>query len=155
MTTPAAHTPITPKLVDSLYTEAMLLADEARAYFDHEGQAEREALDPVTRVAYSCESLKVTTRLMHVVSWLLVRKAINAGEMSEAEAGTPDRHLGRAADLLEDRGLRNTLPQRSRNLAETSRDLYGRVTRLDQQLHAEQAGESPARALLGRLQQSF
>lgn len=155
MTIPAAHMPITPKLVDGLYTEAMLLADEARAYFDHEGQAERETLDPLTRVAYSCESLRVTTRLMHVVSWLLVRKAIQAGEMSEAEANAPDRHLGRAADLLEDRTLHAELPTRSRSLAAASRDLYGRVSRLDQQLRAEQGGESPARALQGRLQQLF
>ena len=58
-------------LIDALYIEAMLLADEARSYFDEVGRAEREMLDPLVRVGFSCESLKVTTRLMHVIAWLL------------------------------------------------------------------------------------
>lgn len=153
--TDAPHTPITPKLVEGLYTEAMVLADEARSYFDQEGQSDREALDPLTRVAFSCESLKVTTRLMHVVAWLLVRKAINAGELSEEEARSPDRRLGRAIDALADDARLHDLPARARAIIAGSRDLYDRVHRLDLQLGSETAPESPARALLGRLQRSF
>ena len=79
--TPVVHTPITPKLIDSLYIEAMTLADEARSYFDRDGAVERSKLDPVARVAFSCESLKVTTRLMHVVSWLLVDRIVGQREI--------------------------------------------------------------------------
>lgn len=61
----ASH-PITPKLVDGLYTESMLLADEARSYFDSD-RARSISLAEVA-VAFSCESLKVTTRLMHVIA---------------------------------------------------------------------------------------
>lgn len=149
-----AHTPITQKLVDSLYTEAMLLADEARGYFDADGQAERSTLDPVLRVAYSCESLRVTTRLMHVVSWLLVRKAIAAGEMTEAEGEAPERRLGRAGDTELDTRRLNQLPPRSREIIDASRDLYNRVKRLDDQLAIE-IPLSPARALLGKLERSL
>lgn len=148
------HTPITSKLVDSLYTEAMLLADEARGYFDTEGQAERAALDPVLRVAYSCESLRVTTRLMHVVSWLLVRKAVDAGEMSEREGEAPDRRLGRAGDNELDSARMRKLPPRAREIVDASRDLYDRVKRLDDQLAIE-IPLSPARALLGKLERSL
>lgn len=56
------------RLVDSLYVEAMVLADEARGYFDQLGRDERDALEALSRVAFSCESLKVTTRLMHVIA---------------------------------------------------------------------------------------
>ncbi len=148
------HKPITPKLVDGLYTEAMLLADEARGYFDSEGQDERAALDPVLRVAYSCESLRITTRLMHVVSWLLVRKAVAAGEMTEAEGEAPERRLGRAGDTeIEPERLRQ-LPPRTIELVASSRDLYARVKRLDDQLAIE-IPLSPARALLGKLERSF
>ena len=148
------HTPITQKLVDGLYTEAMLLADEARGYFDSEGQAERTALDPVMRVAYSCESLRVTTRLMHVVSWLLVRKAVAAGEMSESEGEAPERRLGRAGDSELDPVRVQQLPPRCREIIEASRDLYDRVKRLDEQMTAV-APQSPARALLGKLERSL
>lgn len=148
------HTPITAKLVAALYTEAMLLADEARSYFDSEGQLERAALDPVLRVAYSCESLRVTTRLMHVVSWLLVRKAVSAGEMTEAEGEAPERRLGRAGDTELDSTRLGQLPPRAREIIEASRDLYERVKRLDDQF-ATEVPLSPARALLGRLERSF
>src|ERR1044072_823986 len=85
---------LTPRLVDSLYTEAMLLADEARSYFDRHGREERESLDPLLRVGFSCESLKVTTRLMHVVAWLLTQRAVESGELSRAQARRPARRLG-------------------------------------------------------------
>lgn len=155
--TPVAHTPITPMLVESLYLEAMALADEARAYFDREGTTDRGKLDPVARVAFSCESLKVTTRLMHVVSWLLVRKAVQAGELDEAEASHPDRRLGRATDS-DDAARLAFLPPKSRAIVDRSRDLYDRVSRLDAQLVATTAdGEAGggARALLDRLRSSL
>jgi regulator of CtrA degradation len=156
MTSPA-HTPITPKLVDSLYLEAMTLADEARGYFDREGAADRGKLDPVARVAFSCESLKVTTRLMHVVSWLLVRKAVQAGELDAAEAAHPDRRLGRATDS-DDPARLIYLPAKSREIVDRSRDLYDRVSRLDVQLGASAGEGGPnggARALLDRLRSSI
>ena len=95
---------LTPKLVDSLYVEAMLLADEARSYFDACGRDDRLSLDPVDRVGFSCESLKVTTRLMHIIAWLLTQKAVAAGEVTRAQAGISERRLGDApatdAELL-------------------------------------------------------
>ena len=51
---------LTARLVESLYVEAMVLADEVRSYFDETGRIEREALPPLERVAFSCESLKVS-----------------------------------------------------------------------------------------------
>ena len=86
---------MTMRLVDSLYVEAMILADEARGYFDERGRVDREALSPIARVAFTCESLKVTTRLMHIIAWLLTRRAVEAGEISHREARDPSRRLGR------------------------------------------------------------
>src|SRR6185503_14613392 len=64
---PQAEVRITSRLIDALYTEAMLLADEARSYFDDAGRDERATLEPFARVGFACESLKVTTRIMHIV----------------------------------------------------------------------------------------
>jgi regulator of CtrA degradation len=55
MTSQPIRARLTPKLVDSLYVEAMVLADEARAYFDRNGKDDRMALDPLLRVGFSVD----------------------------------------------------------------------------------------------------
>lgn len=149
----AAQGQLTPKLIDGLYVEAMVLADEARSYFDTGGRDDRLALDPLDRVGFSCESLKVTTRLMHVIAWLLTQRAVAAGELSRVEAATADRRLGEAADT--DRALLARLPAAAADLIRSSEELYDRVSRLDQGGVGEDAVGSPARSLLSRLQRSF
>ena len=144
---------LTPKLIGSLYTEAMVMADEARSYFDRHGRDERDALDPILRVGFACESLKVTTRLMHIIAWLLTQRAVEAGELSRADATRPGRRLGEAPDSDEDVIAR--LPETARGLIEASRDLYARVQRLDEPLPETEAQASPARSLLSRLERAF
>lgn len=143
---------MTSRLVDSLYVEAMVLADEARAYFDDLGRNDREALDPIIRVSFSCESLKVTTRLMHVVAWLLTRRAVEAGEIDALEARASSRRLG-IAPASEPSAIQN-LPALARALVDSSIDLYARVARLDQDIDRDEP-ISPARTLLDRLERSF
>ncbi len=143
---------LAPRLIDGLYVEAMVLADEARSYFDTGGRDDRLALDPLDRVGFSCESLKVTTRLMHVIAWLLTQRAVAAGELSRTQADTPERRLGTAADT--DLDLLQRLPDAAVELIRASEELYGRVSRLDQGSFAEDA-VSPARSLLSRLQRSL
>ncbi|MCJ7420312.1 DUF1465 family protein [Sphingomicrobium astaxanthinifaciens] len=149
-----AHGPrITPRLVDALYREAMLLADEARAYFDVEGRRDRAELPAAARVAFAGESLKVTTRVMHIVAWLLTQKAIEGGEIARGTSAVQERRLGHAnppeADLLP------ALPAEAQRLINLSTDLYERVKRLDENEHDPAPVESPARALLGRLQRDL
>jgi regulator of CtrA degradation len=144
---------LTPRLVDSLYTEAMLLADEARAYFDRHGREDREGLDPLVRVGFSCESLKVTTRLMHVVAWLLTQRAVEAGEISRIQARKPTRRLGDAPES--DPALLAQLPPAALALVEASRELYARVERLDANTLSQAPQPSPARSLLSRLERSL
>jgi regulator of CtrA degradation len=144
---------MTPKLIDSLYVEAMLLADEARAYFDRHGRADRMALDPLVRVGFSCESLKVTTRLMHVIAWLLTQRAVEAGELPRAAVRRPVRRLGHAAES--DTELLGQLPEAALQLVQASRDLYARVQRLDEGSGTLEPQASPARSLLSRLERSF
>ncbi len=147
------HAQLTPKLIDSLYVEAMLLADEARSYFDTHGRDDRLTLDPRDRVGFSCESLKVTTRLMHVIAWLLTQRAVGAGELSRAQAGENERRLGSAPETDGELYLR--LPHEAADLVRASEELYGRVARLDAGHFTQEPAGSPARSLLGRLQRSF
>lgn len=147
---------ITPKLVEALYLEAMALADSARQYFDVDGAEDRGGLDPLARVTFSCESLKITTRLMHVVAWLMVRKAVEAGELTASEAIVPARRLGRAGDAGGQDVRQDLLPPRARSLMAASIDLYDRVKRLDAQLGGDAPDASDdARARLDRLRASI
>lgn len=140
------------KLIDSLYTEAMLLADEARAYFDEAGREERDTLAALARVTFSCESLKVTTRLMHIIAWLLTHRAVDAGEISEGQARLPSRRLGHAPET--DLAALHAMPAHATAIVVASIDLYRRVTRLDAALDAP-AGQSPARTMIERLAHAF
>jgi len=141
------------RLIDVLYVDAMVLADEARSYFDDGGRADREALPPLARVAFSCESLKVTTRLMHVIAWLLTQRAVSAGEMAPRDALDPSRRLGPAP--ISDAAAVAELPARARALIGASADLYRRVGLLDAAQAGVPAGQSPARSMQERLATAF
>src|SRR3954447_3676084 len=144
---------ITSRLIDSLYTESMLLADEARSYFDEAGREERQTLEPFARVGFACESLKVTTRIMHIVAWLLTQRAIESGEIPGSDARRPDRRLGNAQ--VSDPAIVESLPPAARRLIQASTDLYARVKRLDEGAVEAEPPQSPARALMGRLERGL
>ena len=141
------------RLVNRLYTEAMVLADEARSYFDEGGRAERDALPPLARVTFSCESLKVTTRLMHVIAWLLTQRAVMAGELPMRDALDPSRRLGDAPNSAGE--VIAALPHGALTLVAASEDLHRRVSRLDQAQVEAPPADSPARSMQDRLALAF
>ena len=146
------------RLIDSLYTEAMVLADEARGFFDYRAEENRAALGKIERVEFSCESLKVTTRLMHVIAWLLAQRASFTGELSEAVRHDPRYRLGEAAPSLD--GAIAHFSGDMLALIDASEDLYDRVARLEGQLVGRSRGVhggilSPARDLLAQLERAL
>lgn len=145
--------PVHRRLIDTLYVEAMVLADDARSYFDDGGREEREALAPMARVTFSCESLKVTTRLMHVIAWLLTQRAVVAGELRPRDALDPSRRLGDAPPS--DAHTIAELPEQARALVASSIDLHRRVARLDAAQENGLPEESPARQMFQRLALAF
>lgn len=146
------------RLIDSLYVEAMVLADEARSFFDYRAEEQRALLGQVDRVEFACESLKVTTRLMHVIAWLLTQRAILNGELDESARHEERHRLGEAATTPSTITERFSLDMMS--LIVASEDLYDRVLRLERQLVGRSGGStkaplSPARDLLTRLERAF
>jgi regulator of CtrA degradation len=150
---PQPQVRITSRLIDSLYTEAMLLADEARSYFDDAGRDERQSLEPFARVGFACESLKVTTRIMHIVAWLLTQRAIESGEIATFEGKRPERRLGSAQDS--DPLVVDQLPPAAQRLINSSAELYARIRRIDEGSIETAVPQSPARALMGRLERGL
>jgi regulator of CtrA degradation len=146
------------RLVDSLYVEAMVMADEARSYFDTGLAGEQGFDDPLQRIAFTCESLKVTTRLMHIIAWLLSQRAFQRGEIDESDLLSEKYSLGPAS--VSERELVAHFPFAVRALVEGSEELYDRGARLqDRMLIAARrrpAPEaSPARMLMDRLHMAF
>jgi regulator of CtrA degradation len=150
---PSPEARITPRLIDAFYTEAMLLADEARVAAGLVEIGARQMLDPFTRVGFACESLKVTTRIMHIVAWLLTQRAIESGEINARDGRRPERRLGNAQDS--DEAVVAQMPDAAKRLIHASADLYARVKRLDEGGLAEEPVQSPARALMGRLERGL
>ena len=114
-----------------LYREGMDLVEETAEYLDRAGRLESKRLPPRAGIAYTSESIKLTTRLTQLASWLLVRRAIAAGEITSTEAHT-HRHKvtlvpqsGMLPDCFED------LPETFKHLIAESHRLYGRILRLD------------------------
>lgn len=142
----AAAPQITAKLIDSCYTEAMLLADEARALFERQRHV---ALSPLTGLAFSCESLKATTRIMHCIAWLLHRKAVAAGEIPDCRA----EPLGYApaTDTIQ---LALFAPDVQSVIAATD-DLYFRLHRLAARIERTAPPPPPVHELIARIANAF
>lgn len=146
------------RLIDGLYVETLVLADEARAFFDLHGEAERAGLAEMDKVTFACESLKVTTRLMHVIAWLLAQRAIFNGELPASSRGDERFRLGPAA--RSSAGATRHISPEMAALILASEDIYQRVARLERQFVGRARGRrmappSPARDLLNRLEHAF
>jgi len=144
---------LTPKLLDALYTEAMILADEARSYFESGRFDEECQPDSTLSVSFSCESLKVTTRLMHCIAWLLNQKALHGGELSEGEAWNQDRTLGYAA--ASDGPMVELFPEDAQRIIIASEDLFQRLQRMSARLERQVEEQPTVHDMFARLENSF
>ena len=68
-----------------LYADGMGLVEETAAYLDGDGRAEAKKLSRIAATLYAAESMRLTTRLMQIASWLLLQRALNSGEMSREQ----------------------------------------------------------------------
>lgn len=118
--------------LDGTYREALALTREARDYVQHQERRDRAALPPDQQLVASCESLRLTARLTQVVSWLLVQKAVQAGEIDRARAASPELRLaGQEVCRPTEPAGTIAMPDRLAELLARSHALYQRVERLD------------------------
>src|ERR1700750_1539042 len=123
----------------SLFREGMDLVEETAAYLDGAGRVEAKALDRSVSLTYATESMRLTTRLMQLASWLLLHRAVKEGEMTLTQANREKTKVKLSAadpgpvDLIE------KLPQQLQDLITRSMDLQARVRRLDSTIHAPPA----------------
>lgn len=141
----------TAKLVEALYVDAMVLADEARSYFEGDGIGMGEDASAFDRVEMSCESLRVTTRLMHAIAWLLNQKAYFAGEISAQSLRRGGGQLGTTNPS--DPKVVERLPAEAARLVRESEHLIERLSRLEASLKQGPAEPVPAEHRVHELQE--
>jgi len=119
-----------------LFKEGMDLVGEAAAYLDGKGREEASALPRPAALAYAVESMRLTTRLMQIASWLLLQRAVNEGELTRAEASSEKRriHLSRQEAVSHKEELAG-LPSRLGELVEMSLRMQARILHLDGQIY--------------------
>lgn len=118
-----------------LFREGMLLVEETAAYLDGDGRSESRDLPRTVALAYATESMRLTTRLMQIASWLLIQRAANEGEMNLEQAQEEKQKVKLSSP-------RSTVPQATydalpaclRELIDRAARLQERVQLLDSQL---------------------
>ncbi|WP_298463830.1 DUF1465 family protein [uncultured Erythrobacter sp.] len=135
-------------IIEALYGEALVLADEVRAVFALGAKTPANDEDTMVRLALSTEGLKTTTRMMHVLAWLLNQRAFFSGELSEFQVrkhgALPEN---RPSDPVQ---LKMLEPETCALIDETER-LHRRVARLDAAWRQNYELASPVRAFQERI----
>src|SRR5215813_12368595 len=119
-----------------LFRDGMALVEETAAYLDGPGRGESKKLTRSAALAYAAESMRLTTRLMQVASWLLLHRAVKEGEISLAQASKEKSKVKLWVGESADAQTLALLPEKLRQLIERSRQIGERVRRLDLNMYA-------------------
>jgi regulator of CtrA degradation len=145
------------ELFDRTFKEGMALVEETAAYLDGPGRAASKRLSRAAALAYAGESMRLTTRLMQVASWLLVQRAVREGEIPMAEAASEKyRLISRQPQSKEAFAGGDELPEALKTLIARGEAIYERVRRLDETMYegGEEAG-NPVSDQLAKLEAAF
>ncbi|WP_322988505.1 MULTISPECIES: DUF1465 family protein [unclassified Hoeflea] len=130
----------------ALYAEGMGLVEETANYLDGPGRTSSKSLPRIAAVLYAAESMRLTTRLMQMASWLLLQRAVNNGEMNRDQV-MAEKSKVRLDSFNCDRSAPGwaDLPEEFRDLVERSLRIQNRVAILDREIYrpAEAAAMKP------------
>jgi regulator of CtrA degradation len=143
----------------ALFREGMDLVEETAAYLDGIGRSEAKALDRAVSLSYATESMRLTTRLMQLASWLLLHRAVKEGEMTLIQANREKTKVKLSAAEPGATDIIEKLPQQLQDLIGRSMALQAKVRRLDSTMHAPTAERAaignPLVPQLNRLKEAF
>jgi len=142
----------------AMFREGMALVEETAGYLDGEGRRDSHRLARAASLSYATESMRLTTRLMQLASWLLLQRAVNEGDISidQASHERAKVKLGGVSSAAEGPGW-DGLPDRLKDLVRRSLSLQEKITRLDGALSPAPvaAADNPVARQLGRLAEAF
>lgn len=140
--------PVRRAQVENLYVDAMLLADEAHATFAAHRDLGSVRGDALLQINLACESLKTTTRLMHIIAWLLHRRAMLAGDSG---AGPNDSAARIGEPVAADWTVCMRFDPPVRRIIGASERLFERIATIEAGWEAERA-VTPVQQLLAQLE---
>ncbi len=141
-----------------VFQEGMSLVEETADYLDGPGRAEARELPRPAALAYASESMRLTTRLMQLASWLLLQRAISTGEISPESAAQEQERINLTeAGHGGDGPQHENLPHGLLDLIARSRLLHARIVKLDARLktRAAPSAHNPVASHLDMLSQAF
>jgi regulator of CtrA degradation len=119
------------------YDETLDLIVEARNYMVHNRPSARRPRRSGDNLRFSCEALRVTSRLTQVMAWLMLQRAVQDGEISAREACDEKHRLSGQSVCLDESGEEdNEIPAGLRSLLTRSLSLYKRISRLEEMVVA-------------------
>ena len=146
---------------EKTFKEGMGLVEETANYLDGDGRIDARVLDRVGAVAYATESMRLTTRLMQMASWLLLQRAIGSGELNTQEASR-EKHRINLSEIGRGHDLKGgeQLPEGLKTLVDRSLRLLERIKTLDSMLNRVQPANSdeatsPVNAQINMLKRAF
>jgi regulator of CtrA degradation len=144
----------------ALFRDGMALVEETASYLDGPGRMEAKKLERGAALAYATESMRLTTRLMQLASWLLLHRAVKEGEMTLAQANKEKAKVKLASMRASDEQAVKLLPGKLQELIDRSTRLELKVRRLDATIHAvaapaTQASGNPVERQMGLLKAAF
>ncbi|WOF44232.1 DUF1465 family protein [Sphingopyxis indica] len=145
---PELTSPVHRAQVEALYVEAMLLADEAHAAFAAARDFGGVPRDALLQISLACESLKTTTRLMHIIAWLLHRRAMIAREPG---VGKRDKAACLGEPIAADWSVCARFDAPIRDIVSASERLFDRIARIEAGWARPEAPR-PVQALLAQLE---
>jgi regulator of CtrA degradation len=149
----------TSSVFGTLFRDGMALVEETASYLDGPGRQESKTLPRTASLVYATESMRLTTRLMQLASWLLLHRAVKEGEMSLAQASKEKTKVRLTTGERGDPHAIALLPQRLQDLIARSKKLQTEVMRLDATIHAapgaSHAWANPVERQLGLLKAAF
>jgi regulator of CtrA degradation len=138
------------ELFDRTFNEGMELVEETAAYLDGSGRQDSRLLSRGAALSYAGESMRLTTRLMQVASWLLVQRAVREGDMPAADACEDRYRLNEAA--TNDDVADPDLPGGLLSLLDRSSRLYERVLHLDRRMYLEATDDAALHPVLSQME---
>jgi regulator of CtrA degradation len=135
------------ELFQRTFQEGMDLVEETAGYLDGAGRQASKLLSRNAALAYAAESMRLTTRLMQVASWLLVQRAVREGDMPP-NAACEERYRLAGEEVCRSTGEADGLPTDLLTLLDRSERLYERVRHLDRRMYVEGATDETPHPVL-------
>jgi regulator of CtrA degradation len=130
---------------DGVFKQGMALVERTAAYLEGPGRVEAKRLPAGVNVLYASESMRLTTRLLDLASWLLIRRALKEGDISETEAQKKRKGVALQAPSRSSHvGGFGELPEGLRSLVEESYALQDRIVQLDRAMSVKSDNVSAA-----------